>query len=72
MTEVHGTRRLLKVSEVILQKLGRITRFPGPVSLSDQLLIETTMVYLRQVLLQGRAIHCSSRTSGLQRSPMRI
>jgi hypothetical protein len=36
--------------------MNNVSTFPGPASLSDQLLVETTLVYFRHIVLQGRAI----------------
>lgn len=56
LPEVHGAQRLWNVTEAIRRRTNNIARLPGPESLSDQLLIETTLVYFRHVVLQGRAI----------------
>jgi hypothetical protein len=55
LPEVHGAQRLWNVAEAIRRRMNNISTFPGPESLSDQLLMETTLVYFQHIVLQGRA-----------------
>jgi hypothetical protein len=52
---VHGAQRLWNVTEVLGRRL-RNTNVPAPASLQEQLLIETTMIGVRQIISQYRGI----------------
>ena len=56
LPEVHGAQRLWNVAEAMGRRVNNIAILPGPESLSDQLLMETALVYFRHVALQGRSI----------------
>jgi hypothetical protein len=53
---VHGAQRLWNVAEAIRRRTNNVAMLPGPESLSDQLLMETTLVYFQHIVLQGRAL----------------
>src|SRR5262245_15690778 len=52
---VHGAQRLWDVTEALGRRL-RNTNISAPASLPEQLLIETTMIGVRQIIAQARGI----------------
>lgn len=72
LPEVHCAQRLWNVAEAAGHRVSNIDISPGPTSLSDQLLVETAMVYLVHIIFQGRAIAVVAAEVGLRRLPTRI